>query len=167
MERSEQQLGVGERCLVVDLQNQFGADAQAGALHYKGQRHNMGLTIHYQLAAAGDEVHARKLVQQLRQAALDLPFQHVGDLVEFRGDECDWTRRAKDDPYRWLLIQTCTAVSLPVTPAERRRGVRRDIDVLPVHVIALETEPGDGCEAANFGLCQYPRGPSTGRFWRD
>lgn len=124
----------------------------------------MGLTIHYQLAAAGDEVHARKLVQQLRQAALDLPFQHVGDLVEFRGDECDWTRRAKDDPYRWLLIQTCTDVSLPVTPAERREGIRRDVDVLPAHVIAFEAEPGDGCEAANFGLCQYPREVSHPQF---
>jgi len=37
--------------------------------------------LHYQLATTGDETHARKLVQQLRQAALDLPFQHVGDIV--------------------------------------------------------------------------------------
>jgi hypothetical protein len=44
----------------------------------------MGLTIHYQLAITGDEVHSRKLVQQLRQAALDLPFQRVGEIVEFR-----------------------------------------------------------------------------------
>jgi hypothetical protein len=44
----------------------------------------MGLTIHYQFATAGDEAHSRKLVQQLRQAAFDLPFQHVGDTVESR-----------------------------------------------------------------------------------
>jgi hypothetical protein len=42
------------------------------------------LTIHYRLATTGDDAHARKLVQQLRQAALDLPFQHVGEIVEFR-----------------------------------------------------------------------------------
>jgi hypothetical protein len=59
-------------------------DALAGALHHERQRRNMGLTIHYQLATTGDEAHARKLVQQLRQAALDLPFQHVGEIVEFR-----------------------------------------------------------------------------------
>ncbi|HTA31451.1 MAG TPA: hypothetical protein VK731_13250 [Candidatus Cybelea sp.] len=41
----------------------------------------MGLTIHYQLAATGDEANAGKLVQQLRQAALDLPFQRVGDIA--------------------------------------------------------------------------------------
>jgi hypothetical protein len=37
----------------------------------------MGLTIHYQLAATGDEANARKFVQQLRQAALDLPLHGV------------------------------------------------------------------------------------------
>jgi hypothetical protein len=131
-------------------------DGLAGALHHERQRHNMGLTIHYQLATTGDEAHARKLVQQLRQAALDLPFEHVSEMVEFRGDECDWKQRAEDDPYRWLLIQARTDIPLPVTPAERSEGVRREMDVLPLHVIAFETEPGDGCEPANFGLCRFP-----------
>ncbi len=64
----------------------------------------MGLTIHYRLATeSGDEARARKLVQQLRQVALDQPFQHVGDIIEFRGDQCDYRKRADDDPYRCLL----------------------------------------------------------------
>ena len=44
----------------------------------------MGLTIHYQLATTGDQAHARKLIQQLHQAALALPFQHVAKLSSFR-----------------------------------------------------------------------------------
>jgi hypothetical protein len=124
----------------------------------------MGLTIHYQLAATGDEAYARKLVEQLRQAALDLPLQHVGDLVEFRAEQCDYRKRADDDPYRWLLIQARSDIPLPVTPAERRRGIRRDMEVVPRHVIAFETEPDDGCEPANFGLCQYPREVSHPQF---
>ncbi len=124
----------------------------------------MGLTIHYQLASTGDEARARELVQQLRQAALDLPFEHTGEIVEFRGGECDWKERAEDDPWRWLLIQARTDIALPVTPAERSRGVRREMDVLPQHVIAFETEPGAGCEPANFGLCQYPRTVSHPEF---
>jgi hypothetical protein len=116
----------------------------------------MGLTIHYQLATAGDEAHVRKLVQQLRQAALDLPFQHVGEIVEFRGNQCDWKHRADDDPYRWLLIQAGTHIALPVSPSEKRQGVTRQLDVRPLHIIAFETEPGDGCEQANFGLCRFP-----------
>ena len=117
----------------------------------------MGLTIHYQLATdTGEEAHARNLIDQLRQAALDLPFQHIGEIVEFQGDQCDHKHRANDDPFRWLLIQAGTFISLPVTPAEQRRGVRRDLDVRPSHIIAFETEPGDGCEPANFGLCRFP-----------
>ena len=72
-------------------QRHFVGDELAGALHHERQRSDMGLTIHYQLTTTtGDEANARKLVQQLRQAALDLPFQHVSEIVEFQGDECDW-----------------------------------------------------------------------------
>jgi hypothetical protein len=126
----------------------------------------VGLTIHYELAATGDEANARKLVQQLRQAALDLPFQHVGEIVEFRGDECDWKRRPDDDPYRWLLIQAGAHIALPVSPTEKRQGVTRQLDVRPSNIIAFETEPGDGCEQANFGLCQYPSEVSDPGFGR-
>jgi hypothetical protein len=72
------------------------------------------------------------------------------------GDECDWKQRADDDPYRWLLIQASAHIALPVQPQEKGRRTTRHLDVHPHHVIAFETEPGDGCEAANFGLCQYP-----------
>ncbi len=58
----------------------------------------MGLTIHYELATTGDEAHACKVIQQLHRAALDLPLQIVGEIVEFQGDECDWKQRADDDP---------------------------------------------------------------------
>jgi hypothetical protein len=152
--------------LVLRRQRHFVGDGRAGALHHERQRHNMGLTIHYQLATTGNEAHARKLVKQLRQAALDLPFQHVGEIVEFQGDECDWKQRADDDRHRWLLIQAGTHIALPVEPWEKRQGVTRQLDVRPQHIIAFETEPGDGCEAANFGLCQYPREVSDPGFER-
>ena len=38
------------------------------------------------------------------------------------------------------------------------------MDVLPLHVIAFETEPGEGCEPANFGLCRYPTAVSHPEF---
>jgi hypothetical protein len=148
-------------------QRHFMGDELAGASHHERQRHDMGLTIHYQLATTtSDETHARKLVQQLRQAALDLPFQHVGEIVEFRGDECDWKRRPDDDPYRWLLIQAGTYIALPVSPSEKSQGVTRQLDVRPSNIIAFETEPGDGCEPANFGLCGYPGEVSDPGFGR-
>ena len=137
-------------------QRHFVGDALAEALHHERQRHDMGLTIHYQLATTGEEALARKVIQQLHQAALDLPFHHVGEIVEFQGDECDWKQRADDDPNRWLLIQADTPIALPVKPWEKRQGIRREMNVFPMQVIAFGTMPGDGCEDANFGLCQYP-----------
>jgi hypothetical protein len=92
----------------------------AGALHDANQRHDIGLTIHYQLATKDDEAHARKLVQQLRQAALDLPFQHVGEIVELRGGQCDWEQRPDDDPHRWLLVQSGTNAIQPPTLSQRQ-----------------------------------------------
>jgi hypothetical protein len=118
------------------------------------QQHGMGLTIHYGLAIPGDEARARQLVLQLHQAALDLPIQHVGEVAELVGDARDSSQRAKDDPYRWLRIQTRAYLALPATSAERPRGVRRETGVLPQHVIAFETLPGDACEQANFGRCR-------------
>jgi hypothetical protein len=137
-------------------QSHFVADGLPRALHHECQRHDVVLTIHYQLAATGDEAKARRLVQQIRQAALDLPFQHVGEIAEFQGDQCDYNQRADDDPFRWMLIQAGTFIALPVSPSEKRQCVTHPLDVRPLHMIAFETKPGEGCEPANFGMCQYP-----------
>lgn len=107
----------------------------------------MGLTIHYELKSSTRSVkQARQLIDQLRQRALSLPFQEVGELVELTGNACDYQKCAGDDPHRWLLIQATG-------------NVRRDpysYSVPPRHVLAFSTLPGDGCEQANFGLCLYP-----------
>ena len=52
----------------------------------------MGLTIHYQLKSdTRSPAQARQLVEKLRQRALDLPFAEVGEVVELKGDACDYT----------------------------------------------------------------------------
>jgi hypothetical protein len=113
----------------------------------------MGLTIHYKLKAKGSEAKARKLIEQLHQQAHDLPFKEVGDLVDLAGDECDFDQRAKDDPLRWLLIQSQGSVSLSHLPGESKYSSRR---VSPTRMIAFTAWPGEGCEESNLGLCQYP-----------
>ena len=101
----------------------------------------MGLTIHYSLKTAGD---ARALVQQLHQAARDLPFKEVGEIVELR--DCRVDRRDLDNPNRWLLIQAQAGIN----------AGDAYVPVIPDRIIAFSIRPGDGCEEANFGLCQYP-----------
>ena len=81
---------------------------------------------------------------------MDLPFANVGEVVELKGDECDYNRRPVDDPLRWLLIQAGASVVSPKYPDSI------DYTVPPKHLIAFETYPGEGCEPAQFGLCRYP-----------
>jgi hypothetical protein len=108
----------------------------------------MGLTIQYQLRSQASHVEdARRLVGQLRQKAMDLPFRSVGDLLDLSGDACDYERRDRDDPHLWLLIQA-------------NQPIQRDhfmYHVPPKRLIAFSTSPGEGSEPANFGLCLYPR----------
>jgi hypothetical protein len=107
----------------------------------------MGLTIQYSLQSSTTSIdEARKLIEQLRQRALDLSFQQVGEILDLAGDACDY-KKDRDQPHRWLLIQA-------------NQPVERDdytYDVAPTRLVAFSTSPGEGSEPANFGLCRYPR----------
>lgn len=107
----------------------------------------MGLTIHYQLKCDATDISARQIVGQLLQAALDLPFKEVNEVIELKGEACDDHQRDREDPLRWLLIQAGGSVRL---------DEHYSIQVAPTHLIAFSTWPGEGCEEANFGLCRYP-----------
>ncbi|MBI2806122.1 MAG: hypothetical protein HYX68_14165 [Planctomycetes bacterium] len=107
----------------------------------------MGLTIHYKLQSPTTSIKAvRDLVGQLRQRALDLPFKEVGEIVECSGDECNYEKLDREHPMKWLLLQAGQYVEHD----------QRHYKVAPRHVIAFSTWPGEGCEQANVGLCQYP-----------
>jgi hypothetical protein len=112
----------------------------------------MGLTIHWTLASSvRSPAKARALVAQLRQKALDLPFQQIDELIELQGEAANYQDRDRDDPHRWLLIQAGQHVE-----ATNAQGQSCHFHVPPSHLIAFTAEPGEGCESANFGLCRYP-----------
>ena len=105
----------------------------------------MGLTIHYGLTTDRTEVEAvRSLVRNIHQLAKQLPFQEVGDVIEAQGKECQLEDR--DDPHRWLKIQA----------GQYLEEGGHFAKVMPLHVIAFTTIPGEGSEPANFGLARYP-----------
>ncbi len=117
----------------------------------------MGLTIHYSLKARGSDARARRLIHALRQAALNLPFTEVGEVVELSGKQCDFNRRGKDDPLRWMLIQAEGDVEIPSPPRIRGGQTYRTYQsVHPIRLMGFTAWPGEGCEESNFGLCQYP-----------
>ena len=105
----------------------------------------MGLTIHYNLQASTRSAQkARQLLDQLRQKALDLPFEKVSEVIDVSGDNADFEKLDRADPHRWLLIQA-------------EKSVPQGYVVKPQRVIAFTTWPGEGSEQANFGLSLYPR----------
>ena len=107
----------------------------------------MGLTVHYRLHSdTRSATEARRLVEELRKRALDLPFVEVGQVVELKGDACDYEKRGRDDPNRWMLIQAGQYVE--------RENIHYHVEAK--HVIAFSADPGEGCEQANFGVCLYP-----------
>lgn len=119
----------------------------------------MGLTIHYTLKSNldnGEQV--EQAVYKMRQLALDLPFEEVGEIVNLQGEQCDYEARrtelqqdeaTKNESLFWLLVQARESVRCPWNKRISRY-------VLPERIIAFDTWPGPGCEAANFGLCLYP-----------
>jgi hypothetical protein len=108
----------------------------------------MGLTIHYALHSdTRSAKEARRLVEDLRKRALDLSFAEVREVVELKGDACQFDRYGQDHPHRWLLVQAGQYVE--------REHVH--YSVMPKHVVAFSAWPGEGCEEANFGLlCDLP-----------
>lgn len=118
----------------------------------------MGLTLHYGLKPPvgirkPDKILA--LVENLRQRAMDLPFEECDDeLLHLVGKDCEFDPDGstdKDDSTRWLKIQACEYLDVETG------GPRRYCHVFPSEIIAFECWPGVGCESMNVGFCRYPR----------
>jgi hypothetical protein len=111
----------------------------------------MGLTIHYSLNAkqvATDE--ARALVLQLHAAALDLPFDHVGDIVEVLKSSRP-SQKSEVSPEADLL----KARALHPVIATFKDGDCGEL-LYPNELIGFIVVPAEGCEVACFGLGRYP-----------
>lgn len=95
----------------------------------------MGLTVHYSFELGdGDYALARERVEQLRQRALELPFENVGDTQHLVGGECVKTR----DRLRWFGLLNTDGGEFPMAT--------------PDEIIGFTAYPKEGCESAEFGL---------------
>lgn len=108
----------------------------------------MGITIHYGLKLKPGGV-ADGVIDRIRQLAMDLPFESVGDVVDLRGKACDFETMDKEDPNRWLAIQAAEHVDAPWNK-------KLSWTVNPTRILAFTIVPGPGSESANIGLCQFP-----------
>lgn len=131
----------------------------------------MGLTIHYRLSWPTNSVREGiDAVTKLRQKCMDLPFETVGKIKTFAGSECDYEKarsEGREDDV-WLLIQSrgsvyCSSKGNRITAVcnPNENNWNMIMEVVPKAVVAFDTWPGDGCEAANFGLRLLPNSISV------
>jgi hypothetical protein len=119
----------------------------------------MGLCINWTLRAP-ENASAESVTASLcawREACLDLPFDHVSELVHF--GEAEITQRLDDctDPFRWFVIQA-SAYS-PINPGKPDDGM---VAVDPVEVIGFTAFAGAECEPMNCFLARYPEHDAGG-----
>ncbi|MCT7975266.1 hypothetical protein [Laspinema olomoucense] len=107
----------------------------------------MGLTISYDFNLGINSIElAREKIHALHQAAVNLPFEKVSEVVELVGEECQYQRNKPEDIHRFLKL-------------EAARGIEYEnayFFVDAVQLIAFTVWPGQGCECANFGLALFP-----------
>jgi hypothetical protein len=102
----------------------------------------MGLTLHYELrSSVRTAAQAVRLVERLREAACDLPFEEVGPITEW---EAEAGEREDFPGGMWHATQFL------------QRGERWS-EIHPTRLIAFRIEPAAGSESAEFGLARYPR----------
>ena len=115
----------------------------------------MGLTIHYGLTSKTRSAErAKALVEQMRQLALDLPFEHVDEEVRYLGpDVCQqpYDDLRSDEDVFHTVLNGSKSVDIPW---HRKRNAR--IRVQPLEIFSFWTTPGPGSEWASFGLARYP-----------
>jgi len=103
----------------------------------------MGLTIQYQVSLpAYSPIRVRKQVEILRQKCLDLPFEKVLDLKEFKGKDCNYENYPRNSDLRWFLAMAAHA------------------DKIPTHVIGFDVLVGKGCESLDLAFTK-----ETGKGW--
>jgi hypothetical protein len=105
----------------------------------------MGLTVYYSLRLEDGDPAAT--LERLRQAALDLPVDAVGEVFHVSGEACSWEKASPADPLWWALIQARKQVEA---------GTGCWVDVTPLELYVFQVVLGSGCEPAVFGLARYP-----------
>jgi hypothetical protein len=113
----------------------------------------MGLTIHYGLSSKTRSAdRAKALVEQIRQLALDLPFERVDEVRYLGPDVCQTPLEELRGTDGFDVV--CFGSQHVDIPWSRKR--RASISVQPLEIHYFDTVPGPGSEWATFGLARYP-----------
>lgn len=113
----------------------------------------MGLTIHYSLSSrVRSAARARAQVEAVRQLALDLPFDAVGEVKHYGPEVCSRPlEELRGTPEFDVLLDCGMYVSVPWN-----RKQHMSAHIHPVEVFHFFIEPADGSEWAGIALARYP-----------
>jgi hypothetical protein len=126
----------------------------------------MGLTIHFDLSLAAEtpESEARAALAAVREAALDMPFQIVTDLVRVTRDDIEaFAMEEASNHIELDKLVGIMAENLAGDLVRVRQGIEIVDDVYPhielpddltITAIAFAAMPGEGCEPVIFALAK-------------
>ena len=109
----------------------------------------MGLTIHWHFQGPKTKIEARAVIEKMRQRAMDLPFESVGEIAEFKGENAQFDRDGQNSPFRWLKIQARETVW--------SKDGRFGWDCPAKEIIGFQILVAPGSEPMEVFLATYPK----------
>ena len=109
----------------------------------------MGLTVHWAFQGPQTKTEAKDIVDKLRQRAMDLPFESVSEIVSFKGEDAQFDRDRKNDPFNWMKIQSIQTVW--------SKDGRSGWDCRTNEIIGFQIVVAPGSEPMEIILATYPK----------
>ena len=109
----------------------------------------MGLTIHWSFQGPQSKTEATTIIGKLRQRAMDLPFESVGDIVRFKGKDAQFDHDPPDSEYLWLKIQARETIWT--------QDGRIGWDCPAQEIIGFQVNVAPGSEWMEIFLATYPK----------
>ena len=109
----------------------------------------MGLTIHWTFQGPEKKSEATAVIGKMRQRAMDLPFEAVGEIVHFKGEQAQFDNDPPDGEYRWLKIQARETIWTA--------GGRIGWDCPAKEIVGFQINVAPGCEWMEVFLATYPK----------
>ena len=109
----------------------------------------MGLTIHWSFQGPQKKSEATAIIDKLRERAMDLPFESVGDVVRFKGKDAQFDNDPPDSLYTWFKLQAGETI----WSEDGRIGW----DCPAQEIVGFQIDVAPGSEWMEIFLATYPK----------
>ena len=109
----------------------------------------MGLTIHWSFQGPQSKSEVTSIIAKMRQRAMDLPFESVGEIVHFKGEDANFDHDPPNGKYRWLKIQARETIW--------SKDGTRGWDCPAKEIIGFQVNVAPGSEWMEVFLATYPK----------